>query len=318
MSSEDEVGFKFLAENSTDVICRAGLDMALHYASPSCFPVLGWQPCEMLGKSLDAFVLAEDASAFAAAASGNQAACLDRPAVTVRMSKKDGTLTWIQVKHCLLRDSSGDPRETLIVMRDVADRKPLEDRLSALMLTDSLTGLSTHHAFLKALEREWNRALREGSPISLLRLDFNEFRQFHGPEPHRDGDRCLPKVAAAVMESLRVTDLAARYGAQDIAVILPFTDPGGAAKVAEKIRSAIDPLRSPGNGKGHGWVTVSIGIATVIARSGGTMRMPEILLLSAEHALHKAQHEEAESLGHTLPRAGDWKMSMPSIVPKCA
>jgi diguanylate cyclase (GGDEF)-like protein/PAS domain S-box-containing protein len=323
MSGEDEVGFQFLAENSTDVICRAGLNLALHYASPASFQVLGRRPEEMIGLTLDAFVLNEDASALAAAFAVTPSRGLESPAVTVRMAKKDGTLAWMEIKHRVLFDSAtGDPREIVIVLRDVADRKPLEERLSALALTDSLTGLSTHHAFLKALEREWNRALREGSPISLLLLDFNGFRQFHGLEGHVKEDSCLPRAAAAVMSVLRVTDLAARYGAEDIAIILPLTDLGGAARAVERLRSAIEPLRSARNVEGEGWSAVSIGLSTVIARSGGTMRMPEILLLAADHALHKAQHEEAESRRPTAAdrsaRMADWKTSMPGAAPKCA
>ena len=67
MSEEYEIGFQFLAENSTDVVCRAGLNLVLNYSSPSCFQVLGWRPEEMTGVTLDAFVIKEDASALAAA-----------------------------------------------------------------------------------------------------------------------------------------------------------------------------------------------------------------------------------------------------------
>ncbi len=323
MSGEYEIGFQFLAENSTDVVCRAGVNLALHYVSPSSFRVLGWRPEEMTGAKLDGFVIKEDASALAAAYAVTSSPGFSSPSVTVRMTKKDGTLAWMEIRHHALCDSaSGNPRETVIVLRDVADRKPLEERLSALALTDSLTGLSTHHAFLKALEREWNRALREGSPISLLRLDFNDFWQFHGAESHVKGDGCLARAAAAVMSVLRATDLAARYGAEDIAIILPLTGPSGAAKAVNKVRAALEPLRSPGNVTGLGWGTVSIGHAAVIARSGGTMRMPEILLLSADHALHKAQHQEAESRRRSAAERSahmvDWKIAVPGATSQCA
>jgi diguanylate cyclase (GGDEF)-like protein len=90
---------------------------------------------------------------------------------------------------------------------------------------------------------------------------------------------------------LRITDFAARYGAEDIAVILPSTSPGGAAKVAERVQSAVKNLRSPaaGTGANEGRLTVSIGIATVLARPGATVRMPEILRLGADNALQKAK-----------------------------
>jgi diguanylate cyclase (GGDEF)-like protein/PAS domain S-box-containing protein len=295
MSRGDEVGFRFLAENSTDLICCAGSNMALRYASPSSLPLLGWQPEEMVGKRLDSFVLAEDASALAAVG-GTHPGVLENSPLTVRLTKKDGTLAWMEIKHQVLRDAvTGEPRETVMVLRDLANRVPWEEGLSALTFTDSFPGLSTHQAFLKTLEREWNRALRESCPLSLLRLDFNDFRHFHSVEHHVTGDGCLAKVAAAVIGAIRITDYAARYGAEDIAIILPSTDAEGAARVVDKLRRAIAALRSPRHGDVEDCVPVSIGISTVIARSGGTMHMPEILLLAADHALHKSQYEEAKS-----------------------
>jgi diguanylate cyclase (GGDEF)-like protein/PAS domain S-box-containing protein len=289
MSGENEASFQFLAENSIDIICRAGLDMVLHYVSPSCFHILGWKPEEMTGKRPDAFFLPENASALV----GNSVAI-------VRMRMKDGTMAWVEIKHRLVCDStSGVPRENIIVIRDITERKTLEERLSVLELTDSPTGLFTARAFDEALEREWNRTLREGSFISLLLLDFDHFRQFHDWREHLEGDRCLARAAATVLGVLRLTDFAARYGREGIAIILPSTGPASAARVAAKLRSAIEPLRSVLNVKleGQGQVTVHIGISTVLARAGGTTRMPEILLLAADSALHRALHHETE--GHT-------------------
>ncbi len=209
-------------------------------------------------------------------------------------------------------------------MRDITERKTLEERLSELALTDSLTGLSTPRAFDEALEREWSRTQREGSRISLLLLHFNDFGQFHDWQAHLEGDPCLATAAAAIIAVLRITDFAARYGAEDIAIILPGTSPGGAAKVAEKVRSAIEPLRSALKRKteGHGWAAVSIGISTVLARSSGTLRVPEILVLAADSALQRAKRQNTESRGRraaSCPSGDtDWKMGMPSTLSRSA
>lgn len=306
MSAEDRVSFQFLAENSADVICRAGVDMVLHYVSPSSFHVLGWKPEEMAGKRPDDFILAEDTSFLP----DSLIAGLDGSPVTVRMRKKDGTTAWVEIKHRMVCDSAtGEPRETIVVMRDITERKHLEEQLSALELTDSRTGLSTQRAFDEALEREWNRTLREGSQISLLLLDFNHFRRFHDWRQHREGDRCLARAAAAVIGALRITDFAARYGAEDIAIILPSTDSGGAAKVAEKVQSATQALRSSptGEGKAEGRLTVSIGVATVLARPGATARMPEILRLGADNALQKAKGDRIEKPPAPVAAPGEEK-----------
>jgi diguanylate cyclase (GGDEF)-like protein/PAS domain S-box-containing protein len=287
MSAEAETNLQFLAENSTDVICRAGADMVLHYVSPSSFFVLGWKPEEMTGKRPEDFIVSDSSSLHL----DSLVPGLDASPTAVRMRKKDGAIAWIETKQRKCNSVGGEPAETIIVMRDVTERKLLQEQLSVLELTDSRTGLSTRRAFDQALEREWNRTLREGCQLSLLLLDFNRFRQFHDWRQHREGDRCLAKAAAAVIGALRVTDFAARYGAEDIAVILPFTGPGGATKVAEKVRLAIQALRSSptGSGKSEGWLTVHIGIATALAGPGATARMPEILRLGADNALQKAK-----------------------------
>jgi diguanylate cyclase (GGDEF)-like protein/PAS domain S-box-containing protein len=286
MFSENEAIFQFLAENSIDIICRAGLDMVLLYVSPSSFHVLGWRPEEMTGKRPDAFFLPQCASVLA----GNS------PAI-VQMRMKDGMMAWVEIKHRMVCDSvSGVPRENIIVIRDITERKTLEERLSVSELTDSRTGLFTARAFDEALDREWNRTQRDGSFISLLLLDFDHFRQFHDWREHVEGDRCLPNAAAAILSVLRVTDFAACYGSEAIAIILPATGPRAAATVAAKVSTALAPLRSVLNGKleGHGRVPVRIGISTVLVRAGGTARMPEILLLAADSALQRAMHQETE------------------------
>jgi diguanylate cyclase (GGDEF)-like protein/PAS domain S-box-containing protein len=301
MAGEDEVSLQFLAENSTDIICRAGVDMVLHYVSPSSFHVLGWRPEEMMGKRPDAFFLPEDASVLAGSVSSGD----DNSPVTVRMRMKDGTMAWVEIKRRMVCDSTtGVPRETVIIMRDITVRKELQEKLSLLELTDSRTGLSTPRAFDEALQREWNRSLREGSHISLLLLDFHHFRQFHDGREHLEGDLCLGKAAAAVIGALRVTDFAAHYGAEEIAIILPSTGPRGAAKVAAKVRSAVETLRSPHHEKvdDRDWVIVSIGISTVLARAGATQKMPEILLLAADSALYKATESHGRGSAHDSRR----------------
>jgi diguanylate cyclase (GGDEF)-like protein/PAS domain S-box-containing protein len=293
MSSNDAASFQFLAENSIDVICRAGADMILNYVSPSSFHVLGWKPEEMVGKRPDAFIASGDTSALPETHSPG----LDNPSVTVRMRKKDGLIGWMEITRRTVCDSAaGEAKETVIVMRDITQRRILEERLSVLARTDSLTGLSTPHAFEDSLEREWSRTQREGSSISLLLVHFNHFIQFHNWQAHVEGDRCLATAAAAIAPILRTTDVAAHYGTEDIAIMLPATGPGGAAKVAARVRSAIEPLHRAFKRKeeGRACAMVCIGISSVLARSSGTARMPAILLLAAENALGRAKRQQPE------------------------
>ena len=292
MSALDLAGFHFLSENSNDVICRTGLDLVLSYASPSSLPLLGWKPEEMIGKRLDIFVPAAGGCALGLEARDALSAGPENLPATVSIGKKDGSIVWLEIKQRLLLDpATGRPGETVFVMHDVTERKALEERLSALMSTDFLTGLCTRGAFDDALEREWSRAVRETSRLSLLLLDLDHFKYLHTWQGHIQGDGCLEKTATAVLGALRATDIAAHYAAEDIAVILPATGSSGAARAAGKITSALQALRAPHSVHRQSDVPidVSIGIATAFARSGASERMPALLLLAAGVALSRAK-----------------------------
>ena len=143
------------------------------------------------------------------------------------------------------------------------------------------------------LERQWAHVLEESSQFSLVLLDIDHFKKFIDEYGHLAGDDCLRVVGAAVKSAVRGDDVVARYGGEEIAIILPSTDPHDAVIVAEAVRSAIENLKIPhaGNPEGGGKVTASLGVATALARAGGAIRMPESLVLSADKALYMAKSE---------------------------
>ncbi len=293
MPSKNEVDFQFLTENSVDIICSVGLDHVIHYVSPSSVHILGWEPEEMTGRVFDEFVFPEDISALVAAAELILSPDVDNSPSTLRIRRKDGTFVWLGTNARLVRASAtGEPQDVVLVMRDITERKMLEEKLAVLALTDGLTGISNRRAFDEALNREWKRTLREGSQISLLILDLDHFKEFNDQYGHQVGDDCLRAIAAAVRGAVRATDVVARYGGEEIAVILPSTASAGAVEVAEKVRADIEALQITHEAypEGGGWITASVGVATALARYGGTMKMPESLLLAADNALYKAKH----------------------------
>jgi diguanylate cyclase (GGDEF)-like protein/PAS domain S-box-containing protein len=294
MKTEFDTDFRRLAEYSADVICRSGVDMKWRYVSPSSFAVLGWTPEEMVGMEAFELIYPEDLPGLIAIATRNFAPGVEPERAAVRMRKKDGTLVWIEFTARVVRDpATGEASEAVVTMRDISERKELEEKLSTLALTDALTELANRRGFDEALNREWKRTLREGSQISLLLLDLDHFKEFNDQYGHQVGDDCLRAVAGAVKRAVRTTDIAARYGGEEIAVILPSTTTVGAVEAAEKVRCAIEALQitHEGNSVEGGWVTASIGVATALSRQGGTMRMPESLLQAADNALYKAKRE---------------------------
>jgi len=295
--------FRLLAELSADVICRVGVDGKFLYVSPSSLRVLGWTPEEMI--SMPPFALAhpDDLSSLTAEVARVLTPGAPAPLAEMRMIKKDGSIAWIEVSRRVVRDPSNEAaKEVILVMRDITERKNLDEKLNTLALTDGLTGLANRRAFDEALEREWKRTLREGSQMSLVLLDIDHFKDLNDSYGHQVGDDCLRAVAAAIKGAVRASDLPARYGGDEIAVILPGADAAGAREVARKVRAAVEALHISHDGREEagGWVTASVGVATALSRQGGTMQMPQSLLQAADNALYKAKHEGRNRVAITL------------------
>jgi diguanylate cyclase (GGDEF)-like protein/PAS domain S-box-containing protein len=303
-AEEEALNFQFLAENSDDIICRTGMDRVIRYISPSSLQLLGWKPEERIGGMIDDLILAEDHPVFAAAYARLLAPGARAVSAAVRMRKRDGSVAWMEANSHLVRDPvTGEPEEAVIIMRDITERKTLEDKLFTLALTDGLTGLLNRRAFDEALALEWKRTARYGSQISLLLLDLDYFKRFNDQYGHLAGDDCLRAVAAAVRGAVRTTDRVARYGGEEITVILPSTSSAGAVAAAEKVRSAVETLgiRHEGNEKCGGRVTVSIGVATAFVRqSEAADGTPECLIRAADNAMYKAKREGRNRVGTAL------------------
>ena len=160
-------------------------------------------------------------------------------------------------------------------------------RLEELSLRDELTGLANRRHLKQLLEAEWDRAQRLGAPLGFILLDLDFFKRLNDTRGHREGDRCLQAVAGHLTESLkRPGDLAARYGGEELAVLLPYTDLTGALEVAEQLRDGIERLAIPHEAAPLGHVTASFGVATVIPAPG---QEPGVLVEAADLALYRAK-----------------------------
>lgn len=178
-------------------------------------------------------------------------------------------------------------RTSLVVLArklDVANQEL--KRLSAI---DGLTGIPNRRYFDETLSREWRRARRNQTPISLMMCDVDLFKRYNDALGHQAGDDCLRQVAALLAANmLRPSDTAARYGGEEFVAILPETPSGGAIMVGEKIRHALHQVHLPHPEAPLGFVTLSIGIAT-LQPSGDDGA--EDLVRAADQALYRAKHE---------------------------
>jgi diguanylate cyclase (GGDEF)-like protein/PAS domain S-box-containing protein len=288
----DESIFRSLVEQSVDTIFRMTPACEILYVSPAVRRLLGYDPEELVGKIVFELIYEPDRAIAHAAAARSAEPGVDNSPGTQRWMHKDGRLVWIEVNGRMVRSESGQPKEIIIVTRDISERKELEEKLERLATTDALTGLRNRRGFDEVLDQEWKRTLRTGSPTSLLLLDLDHFKRLNDAYGHAVGDDCL-RAAAQVFRATvrREIDVVFRYGGEELAAILPHTDLEGAVKVAESVCRAIVALQVPHreNQECGGVMTASIGVATALPCDGGTSQMPAALLQAADTALYKAK-----------------------------
>jgi diguanylate cyclase (GGDEF)-like protein len=164
----------------------------------------------------------------------------------------------------------------------------LNGSLKTLAMHDGLTGLANRRQFETALNSEFSRAARNGSSLALVMLDVDYFKQYNDIYGHPAGDECLRKISHAVKAAQRrAGDLTARYGGEELAVLLPATDLRGAMAVAEKIRLAVSDLKIPHAANPAGIVTISAGVQACMPIGGGNAAVD--LVQAADQALYAAK-----------------------------
>jgi diguanylate cyclase (GGDEF)-like protein len=151
--------------------------------------------------------------------------------------------------------------------------------------TDALTGLCNRKRFNEKVEAEIARALRYGRPLAMLLVDLDSFKAINDQHGHPVGDEVLAAAAARIAGSVRHADLAARVGGEEFAVLLPETDVGAAALLAERIRSAIASSPLAAAGEGMISCTASIGVAGVCP----LIQNHSALYTAADEALYQAK-----------------------------
>ncbi len=163
--------------------------------------------------------------------------------------------------------------------------------LRVLAHTDKLTGLANRRRFDELLELELKRAQRGRTPISLLLLDLDHFKQFNDSYGHLAGDACLQRAASVLSGQVaRAGDVAARYGGEEFAVIMPNTDQAGAFAVAERIRAGIQALRIPHRHSPAQVVTASFGVATLQPGGDGPVTAGDIIECADRHLYSAKQN----------------------------
>lgn len=191
------------------------------------------------------------------------------------------------------------PTAISVTLIDITHRKAIErelaeayKRLEEVSETDALTMLPNRRALEKFFVTELSRCKRDRTPIAVMILDLDFFKNYNDLYGHLLGDACLQAVAKAIHEAIRRPgDSVARFGGEEFVVILPNTDIAGARRVADNIQKAVSDLTIQHEGNPHGRVTASIGIAGMSPTHSDSnlASARDILLQAADKALYRAK-----------------------------
>jgi diguanylate cyclase (GGDEF)-like protein/PAS domain S-box-containing protein len=281
MERRGEERLRALIEHSSDLITVVDENLVVRWQSSSIERTLGLRSDQVLGMRLSELTSPEDVVALehqmeAAAGEGGPAT------FTMRFRHANGDWRHLEA---IADQRLDDPAVLGVVlsMRDVSERKALEEELRHQAFHDALTGLANRALFEDRLAHALAGARRHGRPIAVLFLDLDDFKTINDSLGHAIGDDLLRAVAIRIAGVVRVTDTAARLGGDEFAVLLEtFDDDGDPELIASRLLEALQPPFDVGGRQLR--INASIGIAD----GDGTVAVDE-LLRNADTAMYVAK-----------------------------
>lgn len=227
-----------------------------------------------------------------------------------RLQRPDGTVRHILSRGVPQTDDAGKTTSIFGIVMDITRQRGTETALlkahaeaeaanealaaanrtlETLAMQDALTGLANRRHFDRALEREFRRAVRSGHPLALVMIDVDHFKRYNDLYGHPAGDSCLRAIGALIPPLLnRPGDTAARYGGEEIAILLPGIDEAGAFSIASRLTDAVREMALAHDGSDAGVVTISAGVHAVVPVH--ERDIASRLVAQTDRALYAAKH----------------------------
>ena len=286
---EDASHYASVVESSHDAIVGKDLDGAITSWNGGAERLYGYTAVEVRGKSISILVPAghdDELPDLLLRVSGGERV---DDYETVR-ARKDGTLVDVSLTVSPIRSRTGTVVGAATIARDISARLRYQEQLQFLAEHDALTGARNRRRFERDLSDQVARARRYGEQAALLILDVDDFKRINDLHGHRTGDRALKEIAAALMRRLRETDVVARIGGDEFAVLLPYANESQAQVVAKSLQDAITGCRVDTPAAAHLSVSASIGLVLI----DGDTESEEAAFAEADRAMY---HNKIARLG---------------------
>ncbi|MFZ5788402.1 MAG: sensor domain-containing diguanylate cyclase [Acidobacteriota bacterium] len=281
--ASSEARHRSLVELSPDgiVLHRNG---KLIYMNPAAAALVGASsPDSTTGRSIFEYIVPEDRELAAERLQRVTSTGLPGGPTEFRIRRENGQIMVCEVVSGVA--PSADGIDVQSVVRDITDRKRLEDEFKRLAATDYLTGARNRRAFFEQAETEWRRARRHRRSLSVLMLDVDRFKRINDAHGHSVGDDVLRLLVAACRRILRAEDILGRYGGEEFVALLPEVDIDGAVSVAERLRAQASGTAVPA-----GRQTVRFSVSIGVTEAQLTRETLDDALRRADDALYDAKN----------------------------
>lgn len=288
----NEGRYRSLFEHTNDAVFLIDTNLCYIAVNSQAAALLGYKPEELTGKGVAEVIAPTEVAAMKA-----NFARLERegmiPLFERTMIRKDGSRIVTEVNVSAVRDENGTTLYHQSVMRDITERKRLEEQLrysleemEALAMQDPLTGLLNRRAVTEHAEAEWFRSQREGRPMCVVLIDLDNLKVVNDTQGHASGDQIILELARAIKTHKRRYDWGGRWGGDEFLLVLPGTTLTEAGEIAERLRNHYvqsSLVRAAGLD-----ASLSLGVACYSGRSGDEPTLAR-LLSQADEALYKAK-----------------------------
>lgn len=293
-SRETEGRYRSLFEHTNDAVFLIDTNLVYFQVNRQAAELLGYEQDELAGKPVAEVIAPTEVAAMKA-----NFARLERegmiPLFERTMIRKDGSRIITEVNVSLVSDDNGKPLYHQSVIRDITERKRLEDQLrysleemQALAMQDPLTGLLNRRAVTEHAEAEWYRARRENRPMCVVLIDLDNLKLVNDTQGHATGDQIILELAKAIKTFKRRYDWGGRWGGDEFLLVLPGANLVEAGEVSERLRNHYKQNELVA--KAGQEASISLGIACFSGRKGDETTLTQ-LLAQADQALYRAKEQ---------------------------
>ncbi|MDE1915382.1 MAG: diguanylate cyclase [Sphingomonadales bacterium] len=274
---ESEARYRLLADHSTDIIVSSGLEGRAHFCSPSISKLCQRDPDAMIGRRLLTLVDPQYRRRVAEA----YLRALARPGTTVEVEfaglRCNGQARWFEAHLRGVADQRGVAECVVSVIRDMSERKQVESALTQAAFTDPLTGLANRRALMEAMVG----CIDNRQAGCLAVIDLDHFKLVNDRFGHAAGDAVLRSFARVARQGLRATDMLARIGGEEFALLLPDADIAIAERICKRIGARLASTVTHHDGRPI-TVTSSMGLSSLCGDPAATLEAADKALYIAK------------------------------------